>query len=283
MKKFFPYIISIVIVIGVVLGFNFAMDKYQESKFVPEVPISNIDTQNPTTPPDPTKPAPPQDQGPKSTGAAIPILMYHEIGSGPNSLYVPVDKFRDQMNYLYKSDYHPVTMAAAQEMLVSGQIPPKTIVITFDDGYESCYTKALPIMQEFGFTGTFYVISSFSGRANYLTWDELKTLQAAGMEIGSHTQNHLDLKTASVSIQTEEILGSKKILEEKLGVPVKSFCYPIGAYNDDAVRIVKESGYTSAVTVAFGHSTCKNNYFLTPRVRVPGWITLNNFAKNIQL
>jgi peptidoglycan/xylan/chitin deacetylase (PgdA/CDA1 family) len=138
-------------------------------------------------------------------------------------------------------------------------------------------------MQEFGFIGTFYVISSFSDKPNYLTWDDLKTLQAAGNEIGSHTQNHVDLKTASLSIQTEEILGSKKVLEEKLGVPVKSFCYPIGAYNDDAVRIVKESGYTSAVTVAFGHSTCKNNYFLTPRVRVPGWVTLNNFAKNLQL
>lgn len=288
MKKYLPYIFPLVFIVGVFLCLNFVPVPSQNGQTVPDAQISNVVSQNPTTPSEPTKPDQSANSSvsatnPKGTAYAIPILMYHEIGNGPNSLYVPEDKFRTQMDYLYKSGYHTVTVSQALELLASGKIPAKTIVLTFDDGYVSCYTKAWPIMKEFGFTGTFYVVSSFSDRYNYLTWEQLRTMQEAGLEIGSHSQHHPSLKTSSASIQSEEILGSKKILEEKLGVPIKAFCYPIGAYNDNTLKLVKEAGYTSAVTVAYGYANSKNNFFLIPRVRVPGWITLDNFAKNIQL
>lgn len=288
MKKYLPRLVSLVIIISVILSFNFALGKYRASKSGADVQGSNASTYNQTTPPQHPKPGSQIDGGLNSSGAstntkgvAIPILMYHEICAGPNSLYVPVDKFRAQMNYLLNSGYHTVTMAQAQEMLVNGQIPAKTIVLTFDDGYTSFYTQAWPIMQECGFTGTVYVCSSFSGRDNYLTWEEIQTLQAGGIEIGSHTQNHIDLKTANSTKQIEEIQGSKRVLEEQIGVPIKSFCYPTGTYSETTPTIVKEAGYTSAVTVTYGHATSQNNLYLIPRMRVPGWITLDNFAKSI--
>jgi len=207
--------------------------------------------------------------------------MYHEIGNGRNGLYVTVDDFRAQMDYLFTNGYRTITMAKAQELLASGQIPSKTVVLTFDDGYASSYTKAWPIMKEHGFTGTIFVCSSFPGRPDSLTWEEIKSLQAEGVEIGSHSQNHADLKQAGSSVLYAEIVSSKKILEEKLGVPIKSFCYPSGAYNENTPDVVKEAGYTSAVTVVFGQASPQNNIYLLPRVRVPGGITLDKFARNI--
>ena len=217
----------------------------------------------------------------KYTGTVIPILMYHEVTSGPNNLFVPVERFREQMRYLAESGYRTVTMAQAEEMLKEKKIPAKTIVLTFDDGYTSVFNQAWPIMQEYGFTGTVYVCTSFIGRSNYLNLDQIKQLQAAGIEIGSHTKNHISLKEASYEQQVQEIMVSKQVLEENLGIPCRSFCYPTGTYSDITPTIVKDAGYTSAVTVAYGHAAPASNPFLTPRVRVPGWITLDKFAQNI--
>lgn len=270
-KKF---ILLFLIVIVLISGFTFFLGQQRKSDLAPSAPsvpdVENISNVVNVEPPI------------EYTGTSIPILMYHEIGIGPNSLYLSAEKFRAQMNYLYNSGYHPVTMANAQEMLINEKIPAKTVVLTFDDGYSSIYTQAWPIMQEFGFTGTVFVCTDFSGRANHLTWGEIKTLQHSGIEIGSHTKNHIDLQTASTERQTNEISGSKKDLEEILGVPVRSFCYPSGTYNENTPQLVKVAGYTSAVTVVYGQATSKNNFYLIPRIRVPGWSTLEQFSNSFR-
>ncbi|MEA4925282.1 MAG: polysaccharide deacetylase family protein [Syntrophomonadaceae bacterium] len=286
MKKYFTYIIPILIIFGMAAGLYFTMAEYRGSR-LPAASIGNP----PSSPASPSPGQQPQPQakpvnqlGPvdnNSGATAIAILMYHVIGNGPNSLFVPADSFEAQMNYLFQKGYHTVTMAEVEKMLVSGCIPAKTVALTFDDGYSSVYTTAWPILQKYGFTGTIYVCSSFPGRPNYLSWEEIKSLQAGGMEIGSHTRNHPDLKTASIAMQREEVIGAKKILEEQLGITVNSFCYPSGAYNEDTLAIVKEAGYTSAVTVAYGCASPQNNIYLLPRIRVPGWITLDKFAKSL--
>lgn len=212
------------------------------------------------------------------TGTSIPIFMYHEIGTSSNILYVSAENFRAQMKYLSDNGYHTATMSAAQEMLANKKIPAKTVVLTFDDGYASFYKQAWPIMKEFDFTGTVYVVTEFLDRSNYLTWEETKTLTNAGIEIGSHTKHHLDLKAISIDDQKLEISNSKKLLEEKLNISVKSFCYPSGAHSEITPQLVKEAGYTSAVIVSYGLATPEDNQFLIPRVRVHGWTNLNQFA-----
>ncbi len=275
MNRYNKLIFPLLFVIILISGFAFFLSQQREREFEPPPPsVPNVENISNVVNIEP----PPIEY----TGTSIPVLMYHEIGTGPNSLYVPIEKFRAQMNYLYNSGYHTVTMANAQEMLVNEKIPAKTVALTFDDGYNSVYTRALPIMQEFGFTGTVYVCTDFSGRDNYLTWEEMKTLQTAGIEIGSHTKNHIDLQTASTERQTNEIFGSKQALEEILGVPVRSFCYPTGTYNETTPQLVKVAGYTSAVTVANGQATSKNNYYLIPRVRVPGWSSLEQFSNSFR-
>ncbi len=291
MKKYGSFLCALILIIGLAFFFRDSVIAY-----IDHAPATSPDPQSQAvatnqSPSDPGKSSPAGHSGanqptaaPPSenyTGTVIPILMYHEVTSGPNSLYVPVEKFREQMQFLAKSGYHTVTMAQAREMLREKKIPAKTIVLTFDDGYTSVYTNAWPILQEYGFTGTVYVCTSFFGRSNYLTIDQTKQLAAAGIEIGSHTCNHISLKEASYDQQVKEIVVSKQVLEENLGQPCLSFCYPTGTYSDITPGIIKDAGYTSAVTVAYGHASPANTAFLTPRVRVPGWITLDKFAQSI--
>lgn len=290
MKKFGPYIIPIIIIIGLVFFYHNSLIAYLgprptanlEPPLQSDISGQSSDQQNQVpsrhdySVPSSTTVNPQQYEG-----NSIGILMYHEIGAGPNNLYTIPDKFREQMDYLYNSGYHTVTMAEAAEMLAAKDIPAKTIVLTFDDGYASFINQAWPIMKDLGFTGTVFVCTSFVGKQNYLTWDQIKDLQAEGIEIGSHTRNHIDLKQATYQQQVKEILSSKQTLEQSLGVPCLSFCYPSGAHGDVTPTIVKDSGYSSAVTVAFGKASPADNIYLLPRIRISGLISLQQFAAYI--
>jgi peptidoglycan/xylan/chitin deacetylase (PgdA/CDA1 family) len=186
------------------------------------------------------------------------------------------------MGYLHDNGYHIVTMAQAQEMLAKNQIPAKTAVITFDDGYVSFYNRAWPILKEYGFPATVYVITNFVVIPNYMSWDQITSVQKAGIEIGSHTLSHPSLITLDPNQMAKEIRGSKEILESTLGVPIQSFCYPGGDYNQQVVQIVKEAGYTSAVTIIPRLAAASDNQYLLPRIRVPGWASLSVFAKGLK-
>ena len=290
MKRMSPYLFCLVIITVLVFFFHDGImtvvnTRVNTTHSIPSPaearPASDINYAASSGRTSDTNSAAPVPDTQKYSGTVIPFLMYHEIASGPNNLYVPVERFREQIRYLAESGYHTVTMAQAEEMLRNEKIPAKTIVLTFDDGYTSFYTQAWPIMQEYGFTGTVYVCTSFIGRTNYLSLDQIKELQSAGIEIGSHTRNHISLKEVGYEQQVQEILQSKQMLEGNLHVPCLSFCYPTGTYSDVTPTIVKDAGYTSAVTVAFGYAVPTGNPFLTPRVRVPGGITLDKFAQNI--
>ncbi len=284
MKKKYLYLFPLLIILGMFASLNLSMADFKDIQSPLEVfkskenlAVNREEPVNPVTLPTVTPPT----EKPPIIALSIPILMYHEIGDGPSSLYVSVNSFRAQMHYLQSNDYKVVTMAQAQEMLANNQIPPKAVVITFDDGYVSVYTKAWPILQEYGFPATVYVCSSFPGLYNYLTWDNIKELHSGGIEIGSHSHTHPALTAVSGTALTREIVGSKQILEEKLGTKIHSFCYPTGAYNEQTPALIKNAGYTSAVTVNFRRATPKDDLYLLPRIRVFKADKLTSFARNI--
>jgi peptidoglycan/xylan/chitin deacetylase (PgdA/CDA1 family) len=93
-------------------------------------------------------------------------------------------------------------------------------------------------------------------------------MHSGGIEVGSHTQSHPALTTLTPARITQEIAGSKQVLEEKTGDTVKSFCYPTGAYNQYTPLAVKEAGYTSAVTVVYRKATPQDDPYILPRIRV---------------
>jgi peptidoglycan/xylan/chitin deacetylase (PgdA/CDA1 family) len=153
--------------------------------------------------------------------------------------------------------------------------PQKPVALTFDDGYEDAATIAMPIMQRYGFTGTFYIVTSFVGKPGYMSWEQLELLRNSGMEIGAHSVNHPDLTVLSYEEALKEITLSRATLQGNLHVDAESFCYPIGSYNQETMAMVQEAGYTNAVTTYAG-SSLESPYEL-PRRRILGGETLDAF------
>jgi peptidoglycan/xylan/chitin deacetylase (PgdA/CDA1 family) len=186
-----------------------------------------------------------------------PILYYHRVDPhvSPHVGVTP-DQFRLQMSILQKSGFHGTTLDLA---MTQGKVDPvsgkKNVAITFDDGYLDNYRYAMPILQEFGFHATVFCISGKTGGVSDWTNDpvwnghrlmgkeEMREMLLMGFEIGSHTRTHPDLSRITLDEAHDEIVGSKSELEDLLGNPVRSFCYPFGSYREETTSIVRSAGY----------------------------------------
>jgi peptidoglycan/xylan/chitin deacetylase (PgdA/CDA1 family) len=197
------------------------------------------------------------------------------------SLSVSPALFNQQMAWLRDNGYATVRMDVALRCVRGEPVcPPKAIVLTFDDGYLDAYTNAFPILQSYGFVGTFYVVNNLIGQGAYMTWDQVRAMRDAGMEIGAHTLDHLDLTTLDLGELRRQIEQSKLGIEMELGVPVTSFCYPAGRYNGDVAGQVTASGYTNATTTRWDNDY--SDPFGLPRRRVEGGRGLDVFAAVVQ-
>lgn len=212
----------------------------------------------------------------------LPILMYHQVGDGPNSLFVRDQEFYDQMKYLYDNHYVVVSLAQAVEMLKNKSIPEKTVALTFDDGYQTFYGKVWPILQQYGFNATVFVITDKVNTPPFMSWDEIKTLADNGVEVGCHTRTHPSLRSLASSKLDAEILQSRSVIEGNTHTAVQTFCYPSGEYRQGAVDLIRQNGYTAAVTTKYGVARYNNDMYLLPRVRISRGITLQEFAARIK-
>lgn len=213
----------------------------------------------------------------------VPILMYHYIREVREAddpvgfrLSVRPARFAEQLAWLAAEGYEPLRMADLAACLRAERpCPRRPVALTFDDGYADAATKALPILRHYGFSATFYIVTEFVGQPGYLSWDQVAELQAAGMEIGSHTLSHAALTGLSIAQARVELVRSKAILEQRLGRPVESFSYPAGEHNAELAELVRELGYSNAViTLA---ANLPQNLYTLPRRRVLGGETIVGF------
>jgi peptidoglycan/xylan/chitin deacetylase (PgdA/CDA1 family) len=140
---------------------------------------------------------------------------------------------RDYVSYNFESKTEESTQAR--------------VSITFDDGFESAYMKALPILDKVGIKATWYIITKSLGETGYMTVEQLKALAADGQEVGGHTRTHPHLSALTLEEQQNEIAGSRQDLLA-LGINAKSFAYPYGEHNDETLAAVRAAGFTSART-----------------------------------
>ena len=214
----------------------------------------------------------------------IPILLYHHIGyslEAENEYYVSPETFDQQMNLLYQWGYRTISVELLLRAITQGaELPPKPIILTFDDGSKTTYTTTLPIMQRYGFTGTAYIVYYYVGITNYMNAEEIRALHAAGWEIGSHSLSHVDLTTRP-DRQENEIVQSRRQLESLLGVPVLSFAYPFGAYDDSSLGYVRFAGYIAAMGLGNESVQGTNNLFYLYRQPVRGTDDLQTFASRL--
>jgi peptidoglycan/xylan/chitin deacetylase (PgdA/CDA1 family) len=217
-----------------------------------------------------------------------PILMYHYIrvvdqAADPlgYNLSITPDDFERQIAWLHDQGYAGVRMdTLARCMRGEARCPPKPLALTFDDGYEDAFSAALPVLQRYGFTATFYIVNGFVGHDGYMSWEQIVALRDAGMEIGAHTIDHLDLRTLDPAEAARQIAQSKADLERDLGISITSFCYPGGFYDPAIEEMVRAAGYLSATTTRWDFDY--SDMMALPRRRIAGGITLDEFAATVQ-
>lgn len=201
----------------------------------------------------------------------VPILEYHVLGRPKTEvpypeLYVPRAAFRKQMDWLDRQGYEAVTLERVEDAWYrGGTLPPKPIVISFDDGYRPQYTFALPQLRRHGWPG----VLNLKAEGSDLYASNVKAMLNAGWELAAHTINHSDLTTLEGEALEEEVAGSRKILQREYGVPVKNFCYPAGRFDETVIAAVEAAGYEGATTEIPGLATREHPYELA-RIEVLG-------------
>jgi peptidoglycan/xylan/chitin deacetylase (PgdA/CDA1 family) len=208
----------------------------------------------------------------------VPILMYHRVidparaGRSLHELVVPPSLFADQMTMLERAGWRTIdTATLAADLALGTRPPPKTFVVTFDDGYADGYTEAYPILRGLGFVATYFIVTGRVGRPDQLKAEDLQALAAAGMEIGDHTVDHLDLARLNGRELRHQVVDAQLSITRTVGESPVSFAYPFGDLNDRATSTVEAAGFAIAVTNREGVGETWANRFAVPRLRVgPG-------------
>lgn len=229
----------------------------------------------------------------------IPILMYHKIDDdSPSEYWVTVDNFHAQMELLHNLGYESITYDELRNYMLYGDaLPAKPVIINLDDAYQNAYTKAKPILDEFGFIGVVNIPTGYIGNTeqerqtnnwdppeyavretSMLIWPELDNLRDAGWSIQSHSVTHPDMTTLTdIQIRTE-IIESRDTIQDKLNEQPQYFCYPYGSYNSRVKQILQEEGYLGAISVVSGvENTATANLYELKRIYIKGTDTINEF------
>lgn len=201
----------------------------------------------------------------------VPIIMYHKINgeSAVSRLSVSPESFRAQIAFLKKHKYNVVKLEGLPEIMKRGKLPPKTIAITFDDGYEDNYFNAYPVLKEFNMPATIFVIPAKTGTEGYLTWDQIAEMsESKVITIGSHSLNHIWLPSLTGQALDREMTDSKRAIESHIGKDVNTFSYPLGGFNKEVREKVIKAGYKIAVATNPGKKYPKHDLFAMKRLRI---------------
>lgn len=193
----------------------------------------------------------------EEASVGLPIIVYHSVRPNFVGQTAEVKRYTvepevldSELAYLRDNNYHVVSLEALSRYFDNGiPLPSKPIVLTFDDGWKNQYVYAFPILKKYGFTATFFVFTSAIGHKNFMTWDQIREMDSAGMTIGGHSRTHPYLtKITDPVALTKEISGGKQVIEEHLGHPISTFAYPFGLYDATTTRAVLDAGYRIART-----------------------------------
>jgi peptidoglycan/xylan/chitin deacetylase (PgdA/CDA1 family) len=212
--------------------------------------------------------------------------MYHVVSSPPAGapfpqLYVRPHDFAAQMRWLAGHRFHAVTLARAYEYWKRGApLPKRPIVISFDDGYLSQYTRAFPVLTAHHWPGVLNMEVNFLRPAGGLRPWRIRKLLAAGWELDAHTLTHPDLTTLGAAELRRQVAGSRTALRRLFHVPVDFFAYPVGRYNGAVVAAVRRAGFLGATTTTYGLARPPGFYTLD-RIRVDGSDGLVGFAAKL--
>ncbi len=227
----------------------------------------------------------------------VPILMYHSISYTGTHDFLPFivrpHEFARQMEHLHEHRFTPITVTEyVRALCARGKgLPERPVVITFDDGYGDFYDHALPVLKEYGYSATLYIPTNCIGATSdclsssrivgrsMLTWDMIRAIHHAGIEIGAHSHTHPQLDLLPKEALRDEIALPKEILEKQLGSPVNSFAYPHGYHSQVVIDEVRNVGYSSACAVKYAMSHLEDDPYALARLLVPINISIADFRR----
>jgi len=217
--------------------------------------------------------------------AGMKVLMYHWISGCPGQRLrhwgITPAQFEAQMRYLSEEGYRTVSLAEVAAVARGARATmEKGVALTFDDGYQDFMEHALPILRRYGFQATVFLVANQVGKSNawdavhgdpprpLLGWSAAASLAAEGVEIGSHARTHRFLPQLSDPELEDEIRGSKEILEDRLGIPVRFFSYPHGLHDGRCLALAAASGYEGACSDIRGGNRAGTDPFQLRRTMV---------------
>ncbi|GAB4471096.1 MAG: hypothetical protein Kow00124_07890 [Anaerolineae bacterium] len=215
--------------------------------------------------------------------------MYHYISVPPadadiyrRDLSVTPDNFRAQMQWLKDNGYQTISLYDLVYALSIGwpPLPPKPIILTFDDGYVDNYEQAFPILRELGFTGTFFILTDVTDRAQpgYMTWDMLKEMSHAGMGVEVHGREHIEYSDRDYDWLVFHLLGPQQTIEANLGYTPRFIAYPSGRYDALTIQVARQFEYWGGLTTINGALHTRENLYEMRRVRIRGDWPLSTFT-----
>jgi len=221
----------------------------------------------------------------------VACFVYHRFSDHRYpSTNISTEAFRGQLAYLKQNNFTVWTMGKAVDAINKGEeIPPRTVVLTIDDGYHSFYEHGLPLLEEFGYPATMYVNTANVGNRDYFNWTEIREAQRRGIEIGNHAHAHghfLDASTPELrkSMFISDLVTSQTIFGDSLGAEPILYSYPYGEYDSVLEGILKEAGFISATAQYSGILYSKSNLFEIPRFPMGGpFATLKGFIQKSQM
>lgn len=211
----------------------------------------------------------------------VPILMYHHFGYEENTLFVTPENLEKQMEYLRDKGYNVITLdELAGGIKNKKRFTRDSVVVTIDDGYRDNFSYGWPVFKKYAIPATIFLLAGHIGKDDeFMGWDEVKAMQAGGITFGAHTINHVCLDSkVKEDVLLEEIKGSKEIIENNIGEPVKHFCYPTGVFSEAAKRAVADAGYESACTTNRGDSRLNEDIYALKRIKVTNSDTNKPFS-----
>lgn len=205
------------------------------------------------------------------------ILMYHSVSDNNLFFTVKLGDFERQMNYLCKENFNVIGLAQLFDYLKNKrEIPAKTVVLTFDDGYEDNYSNAFPVLKKYNFPATIFLTKGDT-QLKMLNREQIKEMHDSGLiDFEPHTINHPKLSKTDLKEAEKEILESKKIIEKELNKKCRFFAYPYGDYNEKIIDIVKNN-FELALTVEKGKVDLSGKLFEIKRNSIDSAVAFNQF------
>ncbi|MDH6216787.1 polysaccharide deacetylase family protein [Streptomyces pseudovenezuelae] len=229
------------------------------------------------------------------TETPVPVLMYHSVATAPNDatreLSVAPEAFSEQMALIGDLGLAPVNTAALAACWRTGRpLPPRPVLVTFDDGYEGVHRHALPVLAKHGFAATLFVSTGWirgahdtgGGPDAMLDWDQVRELAATDVEIGGHSHTHPQLDQLDDETLRHELIHCKGIVADELGTVPASFAYPYG-YSSRRVRTaVRETGYAQALAVGNDLARRRQGPYALRRVTVRRTTGIEEFERLVE-